>query len=271
MWKELKDVGMELDDAIPFNNNTYLGCTQVDVVIDKRTLEEKQRLWIAMQHDQKKTMTADEMQEGTPLNVVPLKKQKKPQRNAMTKPKAKSIAKAAVSLLGSKGHPVKAYEYQMAGAAAQCVERYCELSGTARSSLKQVCTPCIDDHMLAPEGFEAKGQLTKECARIVLKALYLARIGRPDVLWTVNSLAREVTRWTAACDKRLLRLESYINSTEDHCMCSFVGDEAKDCKLALFCDASFAGDLQDSKSTSGVILCLVGPNTFCPISWLCKK
>jgi len=54
-------------------------------------------------------------------------------------------------------------------------------------------------------------------------------------------------------------------------MSSFVGDEAKDCKLALFCDASFAGDLRDSKSTSGVIMCLVGPRTFCPISWMCKK
>ena len=32
-----------------------------------------------------------------------------------------------------------------------------------------------------------------------------------------------------------------------------------------------AGDFQDSKSTTGVMLCLVGPNTFCPISWLCKK
>jgi hypothetical protein len=39
----------------------------------------------------------------------------------------------------------------------------------------------------------------------------------------------------------------------------------------MFVDASFAGDLQDSKSTSGMYLCLVGPNTFVPISWLCKK
>jgi hypothetical protein len=43
------------------------------------------------------------------------------------------------------------------------------------------------------------------------------------------------------------------------------------CKLALFCDASFAGDLRDSKSTSGAFLCLVGPNTFVPITWICKK
>ena len=39
----------------------------------------------------------------------------------------------------------------------------------------------------------------------------------------------------------------------------------------LFCDAGFAGDLKDSKSTSGGLLCIVGPNTFAPITWMCKK
>ena len=39
----------------------------------------------------------------------------------------------------------------------------------------------------------------------------------------------------------------------------------------MFVDASFAGDLKDSKSTSGVIMVLAGPRTFCPISWICKK
>ena len=43
------------------------------------------------------------------------------------------------------------------------------------------------------------------------------------------------------------------------------------CELVLFSDASFAGDLRDSKSTSGGILTLVGSRTFVPISWLCKK
>jgi hypothetical protein len=54
-------------------------------------------------------------------------------------------------------------------------------------------------------------------------------------------------------------------------MTSFVGDELSACKLLLFCDAGFAGDLVDSKSTGGAILCLVGPNTFCPLTWICKK
>ena len=39
----------------------------------------------------------------------------------------------------------------------------------------------------------------------------------------------------------------------------------------MFTDASFAGDLRDSKSTSGVYLVIMGPNTFVPVSWFVKK
>ena len=39
----------------------------------------------------------------------------------------------------------------------------------------------------------------------------------------------------------------------------------------LFADASFAGDLTDAKSTTGGYLCFVGPRTFAPVSWICKK
>ena len=37
------------------------------------------------------------------------------------------------------------------------------------------------------------------------------RIGRLDILWSVNKLARSITKWTKACDKRLNRLISYIH------------------------------------------------------------
>ena len=33
----------------------------------------------------------------------------------------------------------------------------------------------------------------------------------------------------------------------------------------------FAGDLEDSKSTSSGTLCVLGSHTFVPISWVCKK
>ena len=46
---------------------------------------------------------------------------------------------------------------------------------------------------------------------------------------------------------------------------------AKQCRLGLFQDSDFAGDLEDSKSTSGGTLCILGSHTFVPISWMCKK
>ena len=50
-----------------------------------------------------------------------------------------------------------------------------------------------------------------------------------------------------------------------------MGNTAKQCRLGLFQDSDFAGDLEDSKSTSGGTLCVFGSLTFVPISWMCKK
>ena len=50
-----------------------------------------------------------------------------------------------------------------------------------------------------------------------------------------------------------------------------MGNTAKQCKLGLFQDSDFAGDLEDSKSTSGRTVCVFGRHTFVPKSWMCKK
>ena len=99
----------------------------------------------------------------------------------------------------------------------------------------------------------------------------MARIGRPDILWSVSKLARAITKWTKACDKRLNRLISYIHHTSEYKQYCHVGNTAKQCRLGLFQDSDFAGDLEDSKSTSGGTLCVFGSHTFVPISWMCKK
>ena len=102
------------------------------------------------------------------------------------------------------------------------------------------------------------------------KRALLQRVGRSDIAWSVNALAREVANWTTACAKGLHPLVAYIHHQLD-AIASSVGDHPEDCFLVLFSDASFAGDLKDSKSTTGGFLCLVGPSTCCPITWLCKK
>ena len=50
-----------------------------------------------------------------------------------------------------------------------------------------------------------------------------------------------------------------------------MGNTAKQCRLGLFQDSDFAGDLEDSKSASGGTLCIFGSHTFVPVSWMCKK
>ena len=80
-----------------------------------------------------------------------------------------------------------------------------------------------------------------------------------------------MTKWTKACDKRLNRLISYIHHTCEHKQYCCLGNTAKQCRLGLFQDSDFAGDLENSKSTSGGTLCVFGSHTFVPISWMCKK
>ena len=90
-------------------------------------------------------------------------------------------------------------------------------------------------------------------------------------MWSVNKFARSITKWTKACDKRLSRLISHIHHTCDYKQYCHVGNTAKQCRLGLFQDSDFVGDLEDSKSTSGGTLCIFGSHTFVPISWMCQK
>ena len=50
-----------------------------------------------------------------------------------------------------------------------------------------------------------------------------------------------------------------------------MGNTSKQCRVGLFQDSDFEGDLEDSKSTSGGTLCVFGSRTFIPISWMCRK
>ena len=139
----------------------------------------------------------------------------------------------------------------------QCVERYMELAHVPSSKLQKRSTPCLDDHQLQASDSTTKGTLEPIASRVVLKILYPARLGRPDTLWSVNTLARRVTKWSKSCDKRLHRLIEYLKSTKDWVQLCFVGDHPQDCWMALFVDASFAGE--------------PGPRTFVPVTWVCKR
>ena len=297
MWATLRKHGLDLEDAVSLKSNVYLGCAQREIEPDMSLLAAKREMM--------ERICFGDGTSGKPegTNIPELrapsgnspkrtsaksKKKKKKEANANKEnseptstgePKGldpsyfvhppKGAAKAVAATCKNK---VSSYSYEMFGHVQQTVDKYLELSGKSRDALKtKAATPCIDDHLIPTEEFDERGVLSAAAARIVLKALYVARIARYDFMWTVNMLAREVTRWTVACDRRLLRLIQYMHQTVEHSQICFVGDAPGDCWLTLFSDASFAGDLRDSKSTSGGFLCLTGPNTYVPITWICKK
>ena len=76
-------------------------------------------------------------------------------------------------------------------------QRYCELGNKNDSNIFTTSqTPCIDDHQFKEEENEAGGELSAICSQNVPNCLYFARLGRHDILWSVNKLARAVTKWT---------------------------------------------------------------------------
>jgi len=78
-------------------------------------------------------------------------------------------------------------------------------------------------------------------------------------------------KWDIVCDRKLYRLVSYINSSLNVRLTSWVGDSPHDLIVRLFSDADFAVDAATSRSTSGVFLTLVGPHTSFPVSGQSKK
>ena len=76
---------------------------------------------------------------------------------------------------------ISSWSHDMEGHARKCVERYCELANKTTQQLHKVATPCIDDHQLKEEELGSVEELSTVCSQIVLKCMYLARIGRPDI------------------------------------------------------------------------------------------
>ena len=125
-------------------------------------------------------------------------------------------AGATENLPCSENLRISSWSYDMVGHAKKCVERYCELANKTTQQLYKVSTPCLGDHHFKEEDLKSVGEMSKVCSQMVLKCSNLARVGRPNILWSVNKLTRSITNWTKACDKRLSRLISYIHYTSEY-------------------------------------------------------
>ena len=169
-----------------------------------------------------------------------------------------------------KPHAKKvAWSYDMEGRAQKCIERYCELASKKTEQLCKVSCSCLDDHQFKQEELESGGELSEVCSHIVLKCLYLARIGRPDIPWSVNEPATSVTKWTQACDRLLARLTSYIHHRNDYRQYRHVCNTAQHGRLGLLQDLDFAGDPGIQNQPRGDLMYFGKPN-FCQ-SYICSN
>ena len=145
---------------------------------------------------------------------------------------------------------ISSWSKDMVGHAKKCVERYCVLANKTTQQLYKVPTPRIDDHLFEEEEMKFVGELSQVCSQIVLKCLYLGHVLEDLIFYGQETNLHHTCEYKQYC---------------------YVGNTAKQCRLGLFQDSDFAGDLEDSKSTSGGTLCVFGSHTFVPISRMCKK
>ena len=91
-------------------------------------------------------------------------------------------------------------------------------------------------------------------ARLRIRRLVVLRI----FLLNITTRTTRITKWTRNDDQRLKRLMEYMNATAElHKLKCFVCDNAEDIELWLFVDADFAGDKEDTKSSTGGYIVLV--------------
>ena len=148
--------------------------------------------------------------------------------------------------------PLNVVKYNMRNFLESCVDAYCQLAKVDKNELKKASTPFHNNRVARPkEEDEKSGRLQPIASKVLMKILFAARMARYDLLRATQSLASRVTKWFEDCDVGLPRLVSYINSTLDLTMQSFMGDRFRGCQLWLFADADdFAGE-HDSKITTG--------------------
>ena len=103
-----------------------------------------------------------------------------------------------------------------------------------------------------------------------MKLMWLGRISRPDFMVAIiNTLARNITRWSANDDKRAARLVGYIAATVDYAHVMRINDPPAKLWLSPYVDSDF-GLSPDMKSTSGFIIALGGPDSCAIIFWESK-
>merc|ERR1711965_858418 len=100
--------------------------------------------------------------------------------------------------------------------------------------IKAASTPFCPEGSLVVDYEETKGQLAGSACSVLMKALWLCRLARPEPTKAVNDLASHVQNWSLNDDKRLSRLVGYIWTTRDYKLAGVIKDKISDLYLVLY-------------------------------------
>ena len=163
------------------------------------------------------------------------------------------------------------FDFNMEEYCQDAVDLYCEAANIPLNSLKKVTTPFCPEGALLKADDDTRGKLSGKACSVLMKALWLARLARPDLQKAITDLATRIQKWSRNDDRRVRRLYEYIYHTKHYRMQCFVRDPPEKLELHAYVDADFAGYKEDTKSTSGGILVLAGPTTWFPLAWTSKR
>jgi hypothetical protein len=158
----------------------------------------------------------------------------------------------------------------MVGYADQFVQLYLEITGVDPKSLRKVATPHINDSTLADALYEQPGSIKPHASKVLMKGLWLARLCRPDISFSVGRLASRITVWSRAEDIHLHRLVSYVHWTKEYQMICQAG-ALSETELHVYADADLASCVHTARSTSGMMIFLSSGASRWPIAWNSRR
>ena len=170
-----------------------------------------------------------------------------------------------------KDQLVATCEFDMRSYAEQPVEFYCEIAGVSPDKLRRVPSPAIPENQATDSELESEGELHSSASRVLMRALWLSRLARPDLSFIVTHLASWVSKWTKFEDRQLFRLMSYLRHSAHLTLQGTVSQTETNCSLEVYTDADFAACPHSAKSTSGIIIMIRTGACLYPVHWMSKK
>ena len=170
MCKELQEE-VDLGEPTSFLDHVYLGCTQRKCEMSKDTVENYRDMFES---------------------------------------RISAGATEKLPCSGRRDSNISTWSCDLEGRAKKCVERHCELANTTTQQLHKVAIRCLHNHEFREEELGSVGDLSKVSSQILQKCLYLARIGRPDILWSVNKFARAANGPEHVTNAWLVRFLKFI-------------------------------------------------------------